>query len=345
MKYSFYNDYSEGAHPSILDLFVKYNFQQETGYGEDTLCEQAKQLIQKEIAQPDAAIHFVSSGSQANIITLGAMVKPYQSVIAPVTGHVNVHETGALEATGHKINQIPTANGKITPEQIQIVVDQHQDEHMVEPAVVYISQSTEVGTIYSKQELTAISDVCRKNHLYLYIDGARLGSALTSSAADLDLPTLTKLVDAFYIGGTKNGALIGEAIVLVNPELHYNFRRHMKHYSALLAKGRVLGTQFLGLFTNNLYFDLAKHANLMAAQLKEGIRKLGYDFLTESPTNQIFPIFPNTVIEEIKRDYGFYMWTKIDEQQSAIRLVTSWATSENNVTEFLADLATVPAPE
>lgn len=337
-KYSFQNDYSEGAHPTILDLLAKYNTQQEVGYGEDAICEQARQLIKSTLENSDVDIHFVSSGSQANIITLGAMLKPYQSVFAPVTGHVNVHETGALEAIGHKINPISTTSGKISAEQIQAVVDDHKDEHKVEPAVVYISQSTEVGTIYSKAELTAISEVCTKNNLYLYIDGARLGSALMSSRSDLTLPDIVKLVDAFYIGGTKNGALLGEAIVLVNPELQHNFRRHMKRYSALLAKGRVLGTQFVGLFTNDLYFDLATHANAMAEQLVEGITQAGYSFETQPATNQIFPVFPNTLISELEKSYRFYRWTPIDGDNTSIRLVTSWATSESNVQDFLANV-------
>lgn len=334
-KYSFQNDYSEGAHPSILELLAKYNTQQEVGYGEDTICQQARQMIKSALENMDVDIHFVSSGSQANIITLGAMLKPYQSVIAPVTGHVNTYETGALEAIGHKINSISTTNGKINAEQIQAVVDDHQDEHKVEPAVVYISQSTEVGTIYSKSELTAISEVCRRNRLYLFIDGARLGSALMSSQSDLTLPDIARLVDAFYIGGTKNGALIGEAIVLVNPEVKHNFRRHMKRYSALLAKGRVLGTQFLGLFTNNLYFDLATHANARAEQLAKGIAQAGYSFETQSVTNQIFPIFPNTLISELEKSYRFYRWSPIDANTSSIRLVTSWATPEDKISEFL----------
>jgi threonine aldolase len=337
-KYSFFNDYSEGAHQSILLALQETNLQQETGYGEDSLSQQASDLIREKIGNPDADIHFVSGGTQANLIVLASLMKPYESVIAANTGHIFVHEAGAIEVTGHKINTIETDNGKITPDQIKAVLDQHEDEHMVKPKVVFISNSTEVGTIYSKEELQAISEFCRNNGLYLYLDGARLGSALTSSRSDLSLSDLSSLVDIFYIGGTKNGALLGEVIVINNDQLKENFRYHLKQRGALLAKGRVLGIQFLKLFESDLYFDLAMHANKMAAKLTQGIRDQGYDFLTDSPTNQIFPIFPNVVIDRLKEMYGFYIWSKVDENKSSIRLVTSWATKEEAVDGFLEDL-------
>lgn len=340
-KYLFFNDYSEGAHPSILDLISTSNLNQEEGYGNDSLSVRASELIKQAIETPDVDVHFVSGGTQANLIVLASLMKPYESVIAPITGHINVHEAGAIEATGHRINGVPTSDGKLTVEGIRAVIDSHEDEHMVKPKVVFISNSTEVGTIYKKTELESISQFCRQNNLYLYLDGARLGSGLTSKESDLTLADIAKLVDIFYIGGTKNGALLGEAIVIPNKDLQANFRYHLKQRGALLAKGRVLGVQFIGLFSNNLYFELAKHANEMSEKLTNGIKELGFNFLSNSTTNQIFPIFPNNLIEELKKQYGFYVWAKSDNDNSSIRLVTSWATKEEKVDEFLANLKTL----
>lgn len=338
MKYSFYNDYSEGAHPNILEALQKTNLDQETGYGEDSISIEASRLIKEKLENPNANIHFVSGGTQANLIVLASILKPFESVIAANTGHIFVHEAGAIEATGHKINIIESTDGKIKPEQIQSVCDYHSDEHMVKPKIVFISNSTEVGTIYKKEELKNISEVCKKNDLYLYLDGARLGSALSSTENDMTLAELSTLVDIFYIGGTKNGALLGEAIVINNEKLNESFRFHLKQRGALLAKGRILGIQFLELFKNNLYFDLSKHANDMASKLVVGITEQGYKFLTDSSTNQIFPIFPNSLIEKLKESYGFYVWSKIDDENSSIRLVTSWATKQEAVDMFIEDL-------
>ncbi len=337
-QYSFFNDYSEGAHPQILAALSHSNLIQEPGYGNDSICREAVSLLQEKIGNPEADIHFVSGGTQANLLAFSAMLQPYESVIAPASGHIAVHETGAIEATGHKINITPVTDGKLLPLDIQHILDTHTDEHMVKPRAVFISQATEIGTIYQKKEIKAISEICRKNQLYLYVDGARLGSALASTEADITLPELSQCVDMFYIGGTKNGALLGEAIIINNPVLKANFRYHLKQRGALLAKGRILGTQFLELFKQDLYFDLATHANAMAAQLSAGIRKKGYQFLSASSTNQIFPILPNTVIEQLKINYGFYVWSKIDAEHSAIRLVASWATKASAVDDFLAEL-------
>ncbi len=338
MKYSFYNDYSEGAHPRILDALVATNLGQEAGYGKDIFSLRAAELIKTRVKAQHAAVHFVSNGTQANTIVLTAMLRPYESVIAAASGHINIHEAGAVEAAGRKINTITTATGKINAQQIEEVVLQHTDEHMVRPRAVYISQATELGTVYAKQELEAIAGVCKKYNLYFYLDGARLGSALMSMENDFSLADIANLVDVFYIGGTKNGALLGEAIVILNADLQKDFRYFIKQRGALLAKGRILGIQFLELFKDNLYDDLAKHANVMANKLSEGIKSLGYEFLTESSTNQIFPILPNTVITELEKEYGFYVWLKIDENNSSIRLVTSWATKEVSVKDFLTDL-------
>jgi len=338
MKYSFFNDYSEGAHPNILDALRETNLNQETGYGEDSLSLQAAELIRNKIGNSKAAVHFVSGGTQANLLILTSMMKPYESVISADTGHINTHEAGAVEATGHKIEAIEVQDGKLKSEPIKELVDLHQDEHMTKPKVVFISNSTEVGTIYSRGELEELYHLCQKNNLYLYLDGARLGSALCSPSNDLTLTDICSMTDAFYIGGTKNGALLGEAIVITNTKLQEEFRRLIKQKGALLAKGRIMGIQFLELFKDDLYFNLAKQANEMAIMLNQGIGKLGYKFLTDSPTNQIFPILPNSVIEKLKEMYGFYVWSKVDKNNSSIRLVTSWATKKEAIEDFITDL-------
>ena len=343
LKHLFFNDYSEGAHPRVLELLAQTNLDQEDGYGNDTLCRRAAALLLKQTGNPGAAVHFVPGGTHANQIALAAMLRPHESVIAADSAHINVHEAGAIEATGHKINLVPTVDGKLSADQVREVVGRHTDEHMVKPRAVFVSQSSEVGTIYSKDELEALSRVCREHHLYLYLDGARLGSALTCRAADLDLADLGRLVDMFYVGGTKNGALIGEAMVINNPTMQVDFRFHLKQRGALLAKGRILGCQFLTLFQDGLYFELARHANAMAERLAKGIRDLGYAFLTPPTTNQIFPVFPDALIAALQKLYGFYVWSRVGPHRSAVRLVTSWATQEARVLEFLQDLARFPS--
>ncbi len=340
-KYSFQNDYSEGAHPRILEALSRTNLTQQIGYSEDEYCLSAAQKIRALVGNPEVDVHFVSGGTQANLLVLSSCLRPFESVIAVDSGHICVHETGAVEATGHKVHHTKGKDGKVTPADIQTVVEEHYFEHMVKPRAVYISQSTEIGTIYSAAELGELSALCRKLGLFLYMDGARLGSALTSSKADLDLKAIGSLVDAFYIGGTKNGALIGEAIVITNPVLKPDFRYCIKQRGALLAKGRLLGIQFDELFKDTLYFDLARHANLMAERLTEGMKSLGYTFLTDSPTNQIFPILPNAINARLQQDYMFYDWVKIDKNNTAVRLVTSWAITESVVDEFLSDLRAI----
>jgi threonine aldolase len=337
-KYNFMNDYSEGAHQNILAALSQTNLTQETGYGDDQYCQQAAELIREKIGDPGVDIHFVSGGTQANLILISSILKPYESVIAVKTGHICVHETGAIEATGHKVNYAPGKNGKISPEEIRAIVAEHTDEHMVQPRLVYISQSTELGTIYSRIEMEQISAVCHELGLYLYVDGARLGSALTAKKADLALPQLSKFADAFYIGGTKNGALLGEAVVLRNPDLKPHFRFHIKQKGGLLSKGRILGIQFLELFRNDLYFNLAGHANQMAAQMAAGLAEAGYSFQYPAETNQLFPILPNWVIDQLNQEYRFYTWEKIDPEHSSVRLVTSWATPQEAIDKFLVDL-------
>ncbi len=340
-KYSFRYDYSEGAHPKILNALKETNFIQQDGYGDDAYCEEAKQIIRQKIGNQQADVHFVSGGTQANLVVIAAILKPYESVVAAATGHIFVHETGAIEATGHKINTIPTTDGKITPAGIQQVLDEHTDEHMVFPGLVFISNSTEIGTVYKKEEIRGISQFCKKNGLYLYLDGARLGSALTAGDNDLTLPELSAYVDAFYIGGTKNGALLGEAIVINNEELKEKFRFHMKQRGALLAKGRIFGLMFTELLKNDLYFDIARHANQMADKIRNAIRRENFGFITETRSNQIFPVLPNNIIEKLAEKYEFYVWKKVDEDRAAIRLVTSWATEKKAVDKFIKDLQAI----
>jgi len=340
-KYLFFDDYSEGAHPRILEALARTNLQQEPGYVMDSFALQATRFIQERFGVPQADIHFVTSGTHANLIVLSSLLQPYESVIAAESGHINTHEAGAIEATGHKINIVKGHEGKVTPAEVQKVVAEHNFDQMVVPRAVYISQSTELGTVYSRAELLALSEKCREHELYLYADGARLGAALASPAGDLEPTTLAELVDVFYIGGTKNGALIGEAIVLVNPDLKDHFRYNLRQRGGLLAKGRAVSIQFLELFRDNLYFDVAKHANAQARELSAGIRDCGYQIYVETTTNQVFAVFPGTVIERLQQDYGFHVWEKFDSQSSIVRLVTSWATEENAVSEFLITLRTL----
>ncbi|MEJ5266269.1 MAG: low specificity L-threonine aldolase [Bacteroidales bacterium] len=335
MKVSFLNDYSEGAHPKILEQLSKTNYDQMPGYGEDPLCRRAEIKIKTLLNNPNANVHFVSGGTQANLLCISSFLKPFESVIAVKTAHIEIHEAGAIEFTGHKINTYEGKNGKITPQEIEEAILYHYDEHMVKPKIVFISNSTELGTVYTNSELTQISEVCKKHSLYLYIDGARLGSALTSKHNDLSLQDMAKYCDAFYIGGTKNGALIGEAIVICNPELQNFFRYHMKQKGALLAKSRLIGAQFDVLFDNNLYFELASYANSMAEKLSEGLKLKNIDFLIPPSTNQIFPIMPNKLIEKLEKQFDFYIWKRYDENNSVVRLVTSWATKPENVDLFL----------
>ena len=336
--FNFTNDYSEGAHPKILNALLSTNLEQTEGYGEDCYSVQAISLLQQLIGRTDIDIHLLAGGTQTNLTALSAFLRPHEAAIAAHTGHILVHETGAIEATGHKILSLATNDGKIGPADIQTVLDTHTDEHMVKPKLVYISNPTEIGTIYTKPELEQLSSFCRERDLYLYIDGARLGSALCVKESGLCLADLGKLVDAFYIGGTKNGALLGEALVICTEALKPEFRFHMKQKGALLAKGRVLGLQFRELFQDNLYFQLAQHANDMAALLRQAIQDAGFAFLTQSPTNQIFPILPHWLIEKLQQNYAFYIWSKVDAEHSAIRLVTSWATPPVAVQAFIADM-------
>ena len=337
--YSFRNDYSEGAHPQVLQALTDTNAVQTVGYGMDPYCQAAADTIRRLCAAPDADVHFLVGGTQVNLVTIDAFLRSYEAVIAAQTGHVSTHETGAIEATGHKVCTVESPDGKLTPALVESVLAQHNGtEHMVLPRLVYISDTTEIGTIYTKAELTALRRCCDAHGLVLYLDGARLGSALTAPGNDLTLPDLAALTDAFTIGGTKNGALFGEALVLTRPLPHY--RWHMKQRGAVLAKGRLLGIQFQALLEDGLYFDLARHANQLALRLRDGIAALGYPFPVDSPSNQQFPVLPNATVQKLQElGYEFEIDHVVDADHTCIRLVTSWATPESAMESFLRDLA------
>jgi threonine aldolase len=332
--YSFNNDYSEGAHPKILEAMIQANLIQNGGYGLDDHCAHARELIQKEISRSDADVHFITGGTQTNLITIAAALRPWQAVISTDKGHINVHETGAIEATGHKVIAMPCKDGKMTPADILKALDDHTTEHMVQPKMVYISNSTEIGTQYSKAELESLHHICRQKDLYLFLDGARLGSALTSSINDLSLSDIANLTDAFYIGGTKN------ALIILNQDLKQDLRFLVKQRGAMLAKGWLLGIQFEELFQNNLFYELSAHANEMAALLRDGITSCGISFHSDSMTNQLFPIFPDEVIVKLEKDYLFSVEKHLDNNHTVVRLVTSWATKEDACREFIKSLKT-----
>lgn len=340
-SYYFLNDYSEGAHPLLLEALHTTNLQQALGYSQDIFSEQATHLLREKMENKEAEVYFVATGTQANLIGISWLLKTYESVIAVESGHICVHEAGAIEATGHKVHAVPGENGKLTPQAAQKIMDEHHSEHMVKPKVLYISQSTEVGTVYTQTELLALQAFCQQHQLYFYIDGARLGNACAVESAAVDLALIARVADLFYIGGTKNGGLIGEAVVITHPALKENFRFHLRQRGGLLAKARTVSIQFLAFFKEDLYFELAKYANDMAQRLADGIEKQGYTFLTPALTNQIFPIFSNLQIEKLKKQYHFYVWCAVDEHHAAIRLVTSWATPPAAVDQFLSYLCTL----
>ncbi|WP_286735171.1 MULTISPECIES: threonine aldolase family protein [Sphingobacterium] len=337
--YNFKNDYSEGAHPRILDKLIETNLIQQLGYGEDDYSNEAKSILKKKIANQQAVIHFLSGGTQTNLLVISFLLRIHEAVISAKTGHISANETGAIEATGHKVITVETSDGKLTPNDITTVLKEHAlAPHMVKPRIVYISNSTEIGTIYSLAELEALYVCCQQQQLLLYLDGARLGHALTAENNDLTFAAIAKYTDVFYIGGTKNGALLGEAVVFNRPELAVDFDYAIKQKGALLAKGRVLSIQFLTLFQDDLYLELALRANSLAMRMAKAIKDKGYSFLTESTTNQIFPILPKSLIEALLINYQFYIWKDIDSDYAAVRLITSWATDEKQVTNFINDI-------
>ncbi|MCL2365736.1 MAG: aminotransferase class V-fold PLP-dependent enzyme [Oscillospiraceae bacterium] len=337
MKYDFQCDYSELAHPSVLEALSAIGTTQFEGYGLDEFSSRAANLVRTLIKMPSADVHFVSGGTIANLVVISSILRPHEAVVAPVTGHIFVHETGAIEATGHKVCTVTDKNGKIYPPEIDTLIKEHHDEHMVKPKLVYISLSTEGGTVYTKAELTDLSNYCRKTGLYLYMDGARLGAALSSTVCDLTYSDIAGLVDAFYIGGTKNGALFGEAIVICNDHLKADFRFLIKHRGAMLAKGAAVGLQFEALLKDGLYDKLAHHAHEMAGKFATGIQDAGYELLFPQETNLFFPIFPKDLIQKLRQSYAFHDWKDMGDM-AAVRLVTSWATPESAINAFLDDL-------
>ena len=339
MQYNFMNDYNECAHERILEAILKANREQDNSYGLDTRCEKARALIQAQQGGADSAVHFLVGGTQTNTTLIAAALRPHQGVVAASTGHINHHESGAIESTGHKVLAIPSSDGKISAVQIEVLVAAHYSdstaEHMVQPGMVYLSHPTELGTVYSKAELTAISAVCKKHGMPLYIDGARLGCAFAAAGNDLTLADLARLTSAFSIGGTKLGALFGEALVLNDDSLKKDFRYLLKQHGGMLAKGRLLGIQFETLFADGLYFEIARHEVSLAQKLTDGIRARGYQFLVESPTNQVFPIFPKTLIQSIGERFGYAFWQGYDETSDVIRFCTSWATPPEQIDALL----------
>ena len=335
-------DYSEGAHERIMARMLETNMEQTPGYGEDIHCERARELIKVACNAPSADIHFLVGGTQTNLTVIDAALRSHQGVIGAESAHINVHETGSIEACGHKVLTLPSSDGKITAEQVDKAYKAHINdesfEHMVQPKMVYISNPTELGTIYSKAELEAISKVCKANGLYLFMDGARLGYGLASKENDLSLEDIANLCDVFYIGGTKVGALFGEAVVITNSELKPDFRYFIKQKGGMLAKGRLLGIQFETLFEDGLYMEISEHAARLADKLRYAFKAAGYDFLVDSPTNQIFPIMPDEKLDKLRENYSFSYQQRIDETHSAVRFCTSWATKEENVDKLIQEL-------
>lgn len=329
MMLCFSSDYTTGAHPRVLEALQAINLRATTGYGMDADCRAAAECIREMCGAPQAQVHFLVGGTQANLLLIAAALRPHEAAICAETGHINVHETGAVEATGHKVLGIPAPDGKVTREGIEIVLAAHADEHMVKPALVYISNTTEVGTVYTEAEIEAIGACCRENELLLYVDGARMGSAIAAGGASLQ--TLARCADAFTIGGTKNGALFGEAMVLVNPALTRDFRYIMKQRGAMLAKGWLLGAQFAALFQDNLYFDMAAHANAMAQKLARGLAAKGYEFLYPPVSNQLFPVMRDDTAQRLMKRAQFQRTQPLGDGESVWRFVTSWSTQEADV--------------
>ena len=341
----FESDYEEGAHPRILELLTKTNLEQSPGYGEDDYSEKARDLIRRACAAPEADVQFLVGGTQTNFVVIEAVLRPWQGVLCADNGHINVHETGAVEATGHKVLALPAHEGKITAGQIREACAAHyadeSHEHMVQPGMVYLSSPTEFGTLYSKAELESISLTCRELSLPLFVDGARMGYGLMSEANDLTLADYAALCDAFSIGGTKVGALFGEAVVLSSPAIRKDFRYLMKQRGAMLAKGRLLGLQFLALFQDDLYLRIAKQADELAMRLRRAFLEKGWPLLHNSFTNQQFPIVPDEALRKLEENYSFSFWQKADETHSAVRFCTSWATSEEAVMKLIEDIRRV----
>lgn len=338
----FHNDYSEGCHEAVMQKLIQTNLEQTPGYGEDSYCAAAAELIRNRCGREDLAVHFLVGGTQANVTVIAAALRHHQGAICADSGHIHTHETGGLEAAGHKCICLPGREGKITAAQVENCVLAHRAdpsfEHMAQPKLVYISNPTEWGTLYTLSELEDLSAVCKKLGLYLFMDGARLGYGLMAKGNDVTMPDLARLCDVFYVGGTKVGALFGEAVVISHPELKEDFRYHIKQRGGMLAKGRLLGVQFCALLENDLYFTVSAHADRLADKLRETFRELGYSFFMDNTTNQLFPILPSRIRRELAKKYTFIEMDKVDEDRCACRFCTSWATKEENVDALCRDL-------
>lgn len=331
---NFRNDYSSAAHPVVMDALIHADFQQTPGYGADPFCQEAADNIRALCNCPGGAVHFLVGGTQVNKTAIAAFLRPYEAVIAASTAHICCHETGAVEQDGHKIIACPAPEGKLTPDMVRSVVSSHDSEHTVLPRLLYVSNTTELGTVYSLPELQALRRVADELKLYLYCDGARLGSAI--AAGDAALPDYAALCDAFTIGGTKNGLLFGEALVIANPALQPGFRHCMKQQGAILAKGQLLGIQFNAILEDGRYFQLAAEANRLARRLTEGLRERNVPFLADSPSNQVFPILPDKVVKALAKEVAFEVQQRVDESHTCIRFVTAWDTGSDAVEQLLA---------
>ena len=337
-KLFFRNDYGEGAHPIVLRKLTETNLEHTCGYGLDAYSLRAAELIREKCGKPEADVHMMVGGTSANMIALSSFMRPYEAAIAAETGHINVHETGTIEGSRHKVCIAASKDGKVLPEGVRAVVNAHTDEHMVHPRVVYISQPTEIGTVYSLDELRALRAVCDELDLILFADGARLGSALTASEATATLQDMAALTDAFYIGGTKNGLYFGEALVIVNPALQKNFRFMIKNRGGMIAKGRLCGVMFLAALENDDYFAWARHANAMADIIREGMARAGIAQFIKTTTNQVFPVITREQEKALAEKVEFEHWGDVDDTHAAIRFVTSWATKEEDVRALCAEL-------
>ena len=338
----FHNDYSEGCHERVLQALIDTNMLQTPGYGTDDYCRTAADKIKAACGNENLDVHFLVGGTQANLTVIDAVLRPHQAALGAASAHINVHETGAVEATGHKVLSVPSADGKITAEQVRNVVDTHRAsdsfEHEAQPKLVYISNPTEYSTLYTLSELQALSAICKEKDLYLFMDGARLGYGLTAKGNDVTLADCARLCDVFYIGGTKVGALFGEAVVFSNLAIAEDFRYLIKQHGGMLAKGRLLGVQFDALFTDNLYFEISAHAVKMADQIRETFDEIGVSYLVPGLTNQIFPILSDDFLAELGKKFMFTEMERVDEHHRCVRFCTSWASTQENVDALCAEL-------
>lgn len=339
--YFFRNDYSEGAHPAVMEALMKTNLEPTVGYGRDAYCASAAEALKRRFACEQAEVHFMLGGTITNLTLIAAALRPWEAVIAAETGHISVHESASVEAAGHKVCTVAAEDGKLTPALVRQVVEAHMDGddgHMVVPKLVYVSDATELGTVYTRAELTALSETCHALGLYLFLDGARMGAALVCAENDLRPEDFARLCDAFYVGGTKNGLLFGEALVLVNDDFKPHFRNALKQRGGMLAKGRLLGVQFEAFFKDDLWLSLAGHAQCAAERLAGTLREKGYAFYARPCTNQLFPILRNDRIAELEKDFSFERNAKIDPEHTAVRFVTSWATTQEALDALCAAL-------